>query len=135
MKTSYDIQDDSSLDSVVDSGPEMAASTENSEQEMGYEIMDDIKQSSSNYILEYIVIPVCILAFVGALIFLYLKFIKKSEAPQADNDDPEKDPLQETKAEEAAEPAAEAPAAETTENVGQEEAAEEKKEEAAGDAN
>lgn len=135
MKTSYEIENDESLAGVVasDPQPEQAALDNKNP---GYDIMDDIQKSSNNYITEYILIPLGIIAVVGILIFVYLKFIKKeAEAPKAEEEDIEKAPLAESEAnakpEEEEQATAEQPAAETTENVGKTDDNEEKQEEQA----
>jgi len=140
MKTSYKIEDDESIGDVVGSHPNAESETQNeifkgSETELGYDIMDDIQKSQSNYITEYIVIPLCVIGLIGLLVFLFLKFVKKPEEPEKEAD-VEKQALQdnaetaenavEDSEEKPAEEAAE-PVAETTENVGQD-VAEEKKE-------
>lgn len=133
MKTSYEIQNDESLSEVVapsETEPQTAVDSENP----GYDIMDDIQKSQNNYVIEYIVIPLGIIAVVGALIFVYLKFLKKdAEAPQPE-EDAEKGPLvesSEANAKPEEEQTTEQPAAETTENVGKTDEAEEKQEEPA----
>jgi len=144
MKTSYKIEDDESIGDVVGSHPNAESETQNeifkgSETELGYDIMDDIQKSQSNYITEYIVIPVCVIALIGLLVFLFLKFVKKPEEPEKEGD-VEKQALQDnaenaennTPEESEEKPAEDATAAvaETTENVGQEPVEEKKDEEA-----
>jgi len=147
MKTSYDIEDSPDLASVVNSHPDSSSSssmetenTNNQGGDLGYDIMDDIQKSQSNYITEYIVIPLCIIGVIALVVFMYLKFVKKSEPPQADGD-VEKQALQENEngdnnddAEEDKKPEAEKTneeeAVATTENVGQEEAEKKTEEEA-----
>ena len=112
--------------------------TNNQGSDLGYDIMDDIQKSQSNYITEYIVIPLCIIGVIALVVFLYLKFVKKSEKPveedaekqalqdneNGDNKDAEEDKKPET------ETANEEQAVVTTENVGQAEAEKSKEEEA-----
>lgn len=104
-----------------------------SEDSLGYDIMDDIQKSQSNYITEYIVIPLCIIGVIALIVFLYLKFIKKGSEEPEKEDDVEKQKLQdnpenaenqeeEKKDDEAANPTEDVA---TTENVGQEEKKEE----------
>jgi len=137
MKTSFEVQDSPELSSVLNSHPDSETEPQNEtfEGELGYDIMDDIQKSQSNYITEYIVIPLCVIGLIGLLVFLFLKFVKKPEEPEKEAD-VEKQALQDNAetAENAVEDSEEKPAeevaeavAETTENVGQD-VAEEKKE-------
>lgn len=144
MRTSYDIEDSPDLASVVNSHPDSSSSsmetenTNNQGSDLGYDIMDDIQKSQSNYITEYIVIPLCIIGVIALVVFLYLKFVKKSEKPV--EEDAEKQALQDNEngdnkdAEEDKKPEAEntneEQAVVTTENVGQAEAEKTKEEEA-----
>merc|ERR1712038_755329 len=102
MKTSFEVQDSPELSSVVNSHPDSSSSessmeikdaSSNSEDNLGYDIMDDIQKSQSNYITEYIVIPLCIIGVIALVVFLYLKFIKKSEKPENEDGDVEKQAL------------------------------------------
>jgi cytoskeletal protein RodZ len=147
MKTSFEVQDSPELSSVLNSHPDAESEPQNEtfEGELGYDIMDDIQKSQSNYITEYIVIPLCVIGLIGLIVFLFLKFVKKGEEPGKEEGDVEKQALQDNaenaenveNAENAPEsgekPAEDSPAeavAETTENVGQEPAEQKKEEEA-----
>jgi len=148
MKTSYDIEDSPDLASVVNSHPDSSSSsmetenTNNQGGDLGYDIMDDIQKSQSNYITEYIVIPLCIIGVIALVVFMYLKFVKKSEPPQADadvekqalqdneNGDNNDDAEEDKKPESAEKTNEDEQAVATTENVGQEEAEKKTEEEA-----
>jgi len=90
--------------------------------EASYAIVNLDVQTSDNTVIEYIVIPLAIVVFIGLVIFLIKKFRQPSEPNSEQAKDPEKQALADEQEEEDAQDPAEPAAAAAEEEKKEEEA-------------